>query len=335
MKIKGLKKEIAPIVIGTSSALFTDETTPWIHTDLTRQEQFAVVDKLWEMGLHTFDCAAGYGERVLGEYLNDRGRTEEAVILTKGCHPNFYRKRVTPFDLLSDFHDSLAKLHREYIDIYMLHRDDPDVPVSEIIPVLDKLQKEGKIGIYGVSNWTMERYRKANEFAAENGMDGFRAVSPHYSLAHQVDDCWGGGVSLTGPEHKKDREWLTEQQIPVFAYSALSGGFISGMFRSDDREAAASFLSPPSKKGYWADENFERLSRAEKMAEKYGVSVAQIAIAWLMNQDLQVIPLQGGESPEMYAQTLEAANLVLKPEEVRWMNLEQASAFDEALSRTE
>ena len=333
MKIKGLKKEIAPIVIGTSSALFTDETTPWIHTDLTRQEQFAVVDKLWEMGLHTFDCAAGY--RVLGEYLNDRGRTEEAVILTKGCHPNFYRKRVTPFDLLSDFHDSLAKLHREYIDIYMLHRDDPDVPVSEIIPVLDKLQKEGKIGIYGASNWTMERYRKANEFAAENGMDGFRAVSPHYSLAHQVDDCWGGGVSLTGPEHKKDREWLTEQQIPVFAYSALSGGFISGMFRSDDREAAASFLSPPSKKGYWADENFERLSRAEKMAEKYGVSVAQIAIAWLMNQDLQVIPLQGGESPEMYAQTLEAANLVLKPEEVRWMNLEQPSAFDEALSRTE
>ena len=54
-----------------------------------------------------------------------------------------------------------------------------------------------------------------------------------------------------------------------------------------------------------------------------------------MNQDLQVIPLQGGESPEMYAQTLEAANLVLKPEEIRWMNLEQASAFDEALSRTE
>ena len=322
MKIKGLNKELAPIVIGTSSALFTDETTPWIPTDLTREGQFEAIDKLWDMGLHCFDCAAGYGERVLGEYLQSRGRVEEAVILTKGCHPNFYRKRVTPYDLLSDFHDSLAKLHRDYIDIYMLHRDDLDVPVSEIIPVLDKLQKEGKIGIYGASNWTMERFREANAFAAANGMDGFRAVSPHYSLAHQIEDCWGGGVSITGPEHAEDRKWLAEEKIPVFAYSALSGGFVSGKFKSNDRAAAEAFLAPPMKKGYWADENFERLARAEKLAAEYGVGVAQIAMTWLFNQDLQVIPLQGGKSPRSFTQTLEASSMKLKPEEVRWLNLE-------------
>ena len=322
MTIQGLKKELPPILIGTSSALFTDEMTPWIPTDLTREEQFAAIDKLWDMGLYAYDCASGYGERVLGEYLQNRGRVEEAVILTKGCHPNFYRQRVTPFDLLSDFYDSLAKLHREYIDIYMLHRDNPEVPVSEIIPVLDKLQKEGKIGIYGASNWSMERFREANAFAAENGMDGFRAVSPHYSLAHQIDDCWGGGLSITGPEHAEDRKWLAEQKIPVFAYSSMSGGFVSGKFKSSDREAAAAFLSEPTKKGYWADENFERLARAEKLAEQYGVSVAQIAMAWLFNQDLQVIPLQGGKSPRSFTQTLEAANMKLKPEEVRWLNLE-------------
>ncbi len=323
MKIKGLNKELAPIMIGTSSPLFTDETTPWIRTNLTREGQFEVVDKLWDMGLHCFDCAAGYGERVLGEYLQSRGRVDEAVILTKGCHPNPCRRRVTPFDLLSDFHDSLAKLHRTYIDIYMLHRDDPTVPVSEIIPILDQLQKEGKIGIYGASNWTMERFREANAFAAENGMDGFRAVSPHYSLAHQIADCWGGGVSITGPLHAEDRKWLAEEKIPVFAYSALSGGFVSGMFRSDDRKAAEAFLAPPMKKGYWADENFERLARAEQLAEDYGLSVAQISMAWLFSQDLQVIPLQGGDSPQMYAQTLEAAHLHLKPEEIRWLNLEE------------
>jgi len=322
MKINGLKKELPPILVGTSSALFTDEMTPWIPTDLTKDEQFAAIDKLWDLGLYAYDCAAGYGERILGEYLQSRGRVEEAVILTKGCHPNFYRQRVTPYDLLSDFYDSLAKLHREYIDIYMLHRDNPEVPVSEIIPVLDKLQKEGKIGIYGASNWSMERFREANAFAAENGMQGFRAVSPHYSLAHQVDDCWGGGLSITGPEHAEDRKWLADRQIPVFAYSAMSGGFVSGKFRSDDRDAAAAFLSEPTKKGYWADENFERLARAEKLAEQYGVSVAQIAMAWLFNQDLQVIPLQGGKSPRSFTQTLEAANMKLKPEEVRWLNLE-------------
>ena len=322
MKINGLKKELPPILVGTSSGLFTDEMSPWIPTDLTREEQFAAIDQIWEMGLHAFDCAAGYGERVLGAYLLDCGRVEDAVILTKGCHPNFYRKRVTPFDLLSDFYDSLAKLHREYIDIYMLHRDDPTVPVSEIIPVLDKLQKEGKIGIYGASNWSMERFREANAFAAENGMDGFRAVSPHYSLAHQIEDCWGGGVSITGPEHAEDRKWLTEQQIPVFAYSSMSGGFISGEFKSDDREAAAAFLSEPTKKGYWADENFERLARAEQLAKERGVSVATIAMAWLFNQDLKVIPIQGGQVPSFFSQNLKAADFKLTEREVRWLNLE-------------
>jgi len=322
MKINGLDAELAPIVVGTSSALFTDETTPWIHTDLTQDEQFAAIDELWDMGLNTFDCSAGYGEKSLGAYLASRGRADEAVILTKGCHPNAYRNRVTPYDLLSDFHDSLAKLGRDYIDIYMLHRDDPSVPVSQIIPVLDELQKEGKLGIYGASNWSMERVREANAFAAENGMDGFRAISPHYSLAHQIKDPWGGGVSLTGPEHADDRAWLIEQQMPVFAYSSMSGGFVSGAFRSDDRAGAKEFLSPPAMTGYYADENFERLARAEQLAAERGVSVAQIAMAWLFNQEITVIPLQGGENAQMYAQTLEASKIELSANEVAWLNLE-------------
>ena len=322
MKIQGLEKELAPIMVGTSSAIFTDETTPWIRTDLSKKEQFAVIDELWDMGLHCFDCAAGYGEGVLGEYLADRKRTNEAVILTKGCHQNAYRKRVTPFDLLSDFYDSLAKLHRDYLDIYMLHRVGENVPAGDIVLTLDKLKKEGKIGIYGASNWTMERFREASAFAEENGCEPFRAISPHYSLAHQINDPWGGGISLTGPEHQKDREWLIENDILVFAYSSMSCGFVSGMFQSDDKEGAKEMLSPPGIKGYYADENFERLARAETLADKYNVTVAQISIAWLFNQELKVIPLQGGENAQMYHQTLEAAKLKLTQDEVRWLNLE-------------
>lgn len=322
-RIQGLDAELPPIVIGTSSAIFSDSTTPWIPTDLSEEEQFAVIDELWDMGLHCYDCAAGYGEIVLGKYLASRGRTSEAVILTKGCHPNRYRARLTPYDLLSDFHDSLAKLKRDYIDIYMLHRDDPSVPVSEIIPVLDGLKREGKLRIYGASNWSIERIREANAFAEANGMEPFRVMSSHYSLAHQVADLWGGGLSLTGPEHAADRAWLLENQMPVFAYSAMSAGFLSGRFRSDDREGALKILTPFAKKGYYADENFERLARAEQLAEKYSVSVAQISMAWLFRQDLQVIPLQGGRNAQMYRQTLEAAELALSAQEVRWLNLEE------------
>lgn len=322
MRIKGLNAELAPIMIGTSSAIFTDETTPWIHTTMTQEEQFAVIDELWDMGLHCYDCSAGYGEHALGQYLRSRGRTNDAVILTKGCHPNAYRRRVTSYDLLSDFHDSLARLNRDYIDIYMLHRDDPEVPVSEIIPTLDRLKREGKVGIYGASNWSIARMQEANAFALANGMAPFAAISPHYSLAHQIADPWGGGVSITGPEHAADRQWLIDQQMPVFAYSSMSGGFISGMFRSDDKEGAKAMLPPPSIKGYYADENFERLHRAEQLAEQYETTVAQIAMAWLFNQELQVIPLQGGENAQMYRQTLAARDIRLTEDEIRWLNLE-------------
>ena len=79
MKIKGLEKELAPIMVGTSSALFTDETTPWISTNLSKEEQFAVIDELWDMGLNCFDCAAGYGEKSLGEYLRLRNRVFRSI----------------------------------------------------------------------------------------------------------------------------------------------------------------------------------------------------------------------------------------------------------------
>ena len=94
------------------------------------------------------------------------------------------------------------------------------------------------------------------------------------------------------------------------------------MFRSDDKEGAKEMLSPPGIKGYYADENFERLARAEKLAEKYDVTVAQISMAWLFSQELKVIPLQGGENAQMYRQTLEAAKIKLTQDEVRWLNLE-------------
>ena len=89
----------------------------------------------------------------------------------------------------------------------------------------------------------------------------------------------------------------------------MSGGFISGMFKSSDREGAKKLLAPPAIKGYYADENFQRLERAEALAEKYHVSAAQISMAWLFSQDLTVIPLQGGENSKIVISYCEKHNL--------------------------
>ena len=87
----------------------------------------------------------GKAERMLGRWINERGVREQVVIITKGAHYNEDRKRVTPFDITSDLHDSLARLKTDYIDLYILHRDDPDVPVGPIVEILNQHQQAGLI----------------------------------------------------------------------------------------------------------------------------------------------------------------------------------------------
>lgn len=136
--------------------------------------------------------------------------------------------------------------------------------------------------------------------------------------------------------------FMTPNNAVIIALSAVVGflgasGSISYSFTCDAVEygdwkygirddglafSIMSFLSEPTKKGYWADENFERLARAEQLAKERGVSVATIAMAWLFNQELKVIPIQGGQVPGFFSQNLKAADFKLTEREVRWLNLE-------------
>jgi aryl-alcohol dehydrogenase-like predicted oxidoreductase len=322
IKVKGMDKSISPIIIGTASPLFFYEPNSF-GGYVSKETAYRVLDQLWERGLHTYDCAAGYGEAALGEYLESRKRTKEAVILTKCCHPNPYRKRVTRYDLLSDLHDSLAKLKTDCIDIYVLHRDDSEVPVSEIINMLNEVKKEGKVNLIGASNWSAKRVKEANEYAVISGLEPFTVTSPNYSLAHQLEDPWGYGCeTITGSEHKQDREWYQKQEMPILAYSPLARGFFSGAFKSNEATKAEALLDEPGKKGYLYDENFERLSRAEELAVKYGCKVAQIALAWLFSQKLKVIPILSARSVERFDEAIKAKQIHLTDEEIKWINLE-------------
>lgn len=319
--IKGIEKTLPPVIIGTAIEALNNPPLPF-QPKPDRTEIFWLLDELWEMGLNMYDCAAGYGEPGIGEYLTLRKRHRDAVIMTKCAHPNQYRKRVTAFDMEADLHDSLARLNTDYIDIYLLHRDDPDVPVSIIVETLNRFHREGKIGAFGGSNWTVERIREANTFAEDNGLLPFTVSSPHYGLAHQVADPWGGGCkTLTGPENVEGRKWYIENDMPVFAYSSLARGFFSGVFRSNEPQKAEEYLDMFAKKGYFYPENMKRLARAEQLAEKYGCNVANIAISWMLHQELKVIPIMSGTKAEHYAQALKAAEIPLTEEEVKWLDL--------------
>jgi aryl-alcohol dehydrogenase-like predicted oxidoreductase len=253
-----------------------------------------------------------------------RGNREQVVIVTKGCHHNADRKRVTPYDLSSDLYDSLARLQTEYVDVYLLHRDDPSLPVGPIVEALNEHWRAGRIRVFGGSNWTHERIQEANDYAAEHGLQPFTASSPNFGLAEQVLDPWGPGcVTLSGPQNVAPRAWYQANQMPVFAYSSLARGFFSGRITPDNFAQTKSVLDRACLTAYCHDVNFERLARAMALAEEKGVSVPQIALAYVLQSPLNVFPLVGAANREEYAQNVDALDLGLNAEEQAWLNLER------------
>lgn len=327
-KIKGLNKSVSKMVFGTATPKLFAANEPGAGVR-EKEEAFGLLDQIYAAGINTFDCAHHYGEEITGLWMEERGVRNKCVVITKGAHPNAWRTRVTEYDILADAHDSLKKLGVDCIDIYMLHRDDANVPVSVVVETLNRLYGEGKIKVFGGSNWTHQRIQEANEYAAAHHLEPFRVSSPNFGLAEQTADPWrcdaplgDGCVTISGPENRAAREWYTKEQMPVFAYSSLARGFFSGLFKSNAPEDASKILDGPGMTGYFCRQNLERLARCEQLAERKGITVAQVALAWIYHQKFEVFALSSPVTREQIEQNIAAVEISFTEEETAWLNLE-------------
>jgi aryl-alcohol dehydrogenase-like predicted oxidoreductase len=326
-RIEGVEKPVSRLVLGT---MIVSVREP--------ERSFALLDSVFELGGNALDTAHVYGggnsERGIGQWMAERGNREQVVIVSKGCHHNADRKRVTSYDLSSDLHDSLARLQTGYIDVYLLHRDNPEMPVGPVVEALNEHWQAGRIRAFGGSNWTHRRIEEANEYALRRGLQPFTASSPNYGLAEQVRDPWGPGcVTLSGPQNAEARSWYEANQMPVLAYSSLARGFFSGRIAPPgapgnspgDFKQSLEALDRACRTAYCHEVNFRRLERAMVLAEEKGVSVPQIALAYVLHSPLNVFPLVGAANGDEFAQNVQALDLSLTEVERAWLNLERES----------
>jgi aryl-alcohol dehydrogenase-like predicted oxidoreductase len=310
--IPGTGKPASRIVLGTM-----------IVSAREQERSDALLDAAYESGITTLDTAWVYGggesERGIGAWLRKRGLRDKVVLISKGCHHNADRKRVTPFDLTADLHDSLARLGTDSIDIYMLHRDDPSAPVGPIVETLNAHLHAGRIRAFGGSNWTHARLREANAYAERHGLVPFTVSSPNFGLAEQVEDPWGPGcVSLGGPRNAEAREWYASTGTAIFAYSSLGRGLFSGRITRENYKETADGACA---RAYCHEVNFRRLDRVRELAERKGVSTAQVALAWVLSQPLNTFALVGAASAEECQANNAALDIKLTPAECAWLDL--------------
>lgn len=289
---------------------------------------FALLDGVFAQGGTTFDTAHIYGsgeiERVLGRWIAARDNRDEVVIITKGAHHNADRNRVTPFDIVSDLHDSLARLRVDSIDLYLLHRDDPTISVEPIIDILNELQRAGLIKAFGASNWDHARVQAANAYAKTRKLNGFAVSSPQFSLAEQVKEPWPNCVSISGPKENAARTYYATQNIPLLTWSSLAGGFFSGRFTRDNLNSFTEYLDVSCVRSYCYEDNFRRLDRAAELAHEKNVTLPQLALAYVMNQPMDIYGLVGCHTPDEFAANVAALDIVLTAEELAWLDLRRA-----------
>jgi aryl-alcohol dehydrogenase-like predicted oxidoreductase len=287
----------------------------------------ALLDAALATGINAFDCARGYGlaENALGRWIRDRNNRDRVVILSKCGNVNGKGEvHVDRGVILSELNRSLKALGVDTIDIYLLHRDDPNTPVSEFIDTLNECRKEGKIRIFGVSNWTHQRIEEANRYAQEHGLEGFSVSSPNYSLARQLKDPYGGScVTISGPENEDARNWYSKTGMPVLAYSSLGHGFFNGRFQSGDYETAKKVLDLPAQKGFLYEENMKRLHNAEVLAKRDGCSVAEIAMRYVFSSPMNLFAIASTTRPSRLSGIISAAHAPFSPEDVAYLENER------------
>jgi len=289
-------------------------------------EGLALLDGVYECGCTLFDTAHIYGngcnERAVGRWVNSRRVRQKVIIIAKGAHHSRERKRVTPQDITADLTESLDRFGFDYVDLFLLHRDDPDVPVGPIVETLHEHAEAGRIRAFGGSNWTYQRIDEANRYAERHGLRKFVASSPQFSLAVPTRPVWSGCTSISGPQGQAERAWYSRNDIAVICWSSMALGFMTGAITPQSiNESVEGYYQSLAVKVFASADNFRRLDRARQLAKEKNVTVAQINLAYILSQPMNVFPLVGCRSVEEFQSNLSALDVRLSDADIAWLEL--------------
>lgn len=281
---------------------------------------FAVMDRYMEYGGNTFDSArcyaAGQADEALGRWLKSRRIDRDSVALVlKGCFPadskQMHISRLSPQDIAGDLEDALSAVGTDHADLYLLHRDNPRLPVDEIMITLDRLVREGKTRAVGCSNWTIGRIIEANEFAAANGLAPLVVCQIHFSLA-QTTAAQTKDVTHV-PMSDVEFGWYKESGFPIMGFGPQGRGYfhrrLNGIAPTDGDKRYYDYIP----------ENRRRAERLGRLAKEIGQSPASILLAYSRDNKLNSEPLAAFSSAAQMDDAYAALTFKLTPEQVRFL----------------
>jgi 1-deoxyxylulose-5-phosphate synthase len=277
---------------------------------LNEEQSRPYIQRALELGINFFDTANVYAngtsEEYLGRALKDFANRDEVVIATKvrqpmGSGPNDYglsRKHI-----LSSIDASLKRLGMDYVDLYQTHRWDYETPIEETMEALNDVVRSGKARYIGASAMYAWQFAKALYTSDLHGWTRFVSMQNHYNLIYR----------------EEEREMIPlcqDQQIGVIPFSPLARGWLA---RKPAEETLRGQNDALIKERYDRQDNFEIIQRVSDVAEKRGLPMAQVALAWMLSKPVVTAPIIGATKPHHLEDAIAALSVHLTPDEIQYL----------------
>jgi aryl-alcohol dehydrogenase (NADP+) len=287
----------------------TPEWRDWI---LDEDASRPFVKRAVELGINFFDTANvysdGVSEEVTGKLLKEFAKRDEIVLATKVYFP--YNEKpnqggLSRKHIMQAVEDSLRRLDTDYIDLYQIHRWDYTTPIEETLEALHDLVKSGKVRYIGASSMFAYQMAKSLYLADLKGWTRFISMQNHYNLVYREE------------EREMNRLCL-EEGVGLIPWSPLARGFLAGnRTRNKSGETMRAKSDGFAHDMYYQEADFAVLDRAVEMAEKRGVTPAQIALAWILHKPGVVSPIIGATKMPHLEQAVEALEIELREEDLQ------------------
>jgi aryl-alcohol dehydrogenase (NADP+) len=287
-------------------------SSKWREWVLDEEQSRPFLERAVELGINFFDTAdvysLGASEEVLGRAIRDFVRREEVVIATKVFNPmgrGVNARGLSRKHILEAIDGSLRRLDVDYVDLYQIHRYDPETPIEETLEALHDVVRAGKARYIGASSMFAWQFTRAQYLADRHGWTRFVSMQNHYNLVYREEEremlpfCRAEGVGVL-PWSPLARGFLTQRHRPV-----AEGAGDSVRARTDDF----------AHKMYYEPEDFAVADRVFELAEKRGVPAAQIALAWLLAQPGVTAPIVGATQLPHLEDAVQALTVELSAEE--------------------
>lgn len=286
---------------------------------------FRLLDKYVELGGNFIDTANIYGkwlsqkkntsELNIGDWIKARKNRHELIIGTKGGHPHLETMntgRLSKEEVGHDLVESLRALQTDYIDIYWLHRDDENLPVSYIIDYLNEFIVEGKIRYFGLSNWKADRIQEALDYARQKKIKGPVANQMMWSFAFINKDKVSDKTLVCMDD--ETFELHKRNNIAAIPYTSQANGFFEKL-----NEQGADIEKENVKAVYYNEENLKRYERLIRLTGELSRSITEISLGYLISQSFTTIPIIGSRTVEQLESSMKAGDSILGEEIIRFL----------------